>query len=214
MHRFKMFLRLMMLIAISEAAVMAIHRFFEAPQGFAEDLLNAGLLVILSAPLLYYGVTQMLARRPSARASCRRHLSSCLAVGLYAPSLLMFGIPGRAQDRSTVDLSKASLEDLMNVQVTSVSKKEEKLSHVPAAIFVITQEEIRRSGATNIPDLLRMVPGVDVAQINANTWAISARGFNGQLANKMLVMIDGRTVYDPSFAGVYLGLAGRGSGRY
>jgi iron complex outermembrane receptor protein len=145
----------------------------------------------------------VLARRPSARANCRRHLSSHLAVGLCVLLLLMLGVPGWAQERATVDLSKASLEDLMNVQVTSVSKKEEKLSHEPAAVFVITQEEIRRSGATNIPDLLRMVPGLDVAQINANTWAISARGFNGQLANKMLVMIDGRTVYDPSFAGVY-----------
>ncbi len=139
----------------------------------------------------------------SARANCGRHRFSNLVVCLSALSLLIFGIPGWAQQRATVDLSKASLEDLMNVQVTSASKKEEKLSHVPAAIFVITQEEIRRSGARNIPDLLRMVPGLDVAQINANTWAISARGFNGQLANKMLVMIDGRTVYDPSFAGVY-----------
>jgi iron complex outermembrane recepter protein len=83
----------------------------------------------------------------------------------------------------------------MNVEVTSVSKKEQKLSQVAAAIFVITQEEIRRSGATSIPDLLRMVPGLDVAQINASTWAISARGFNLQFANKLLVLIDGRAVH-------------------
>ena len=69
----------------------------------------------------------------------------------------------------------------MNTEVTSVSKKEQKLSQMAAAIFVITQEDIRRSGATNIPDLLRMVPGLDVAQINANTWAISARGFNERI---------------------------------
>jgi iron complex outermembrane recepter protein len=82
-------------------------------------------------------------------------------------------------------------------------KKEQKLSRTPAAVFVITQEDIRRSGATNIPDLLRMVPGLDVAQINANTWAISARGFNLQFANKLLVLVDGRAVYTPLFGGVY-----------
>jgi iron complex outermembrane receptor protein len=90
----------------------------------------------------------------------------------------------------------------MNVEVTSVSKKEQKMSQVAAAIFVINQEQIRRSGATNIPDLLRMVPGLDVAQINANTWAISARGFNHELSDKLLVLIDGRSVYTATFAGV------------
>ncbi len=81
------------------------------------------------------------------------------------------------------DLTALKIEDLMNVDVTSASKKEQKLSKVPAAIFVITKEDIRRSGATNIPDLLRMVPGLDVAQINPGIWAISARGFNGQYFN-------------------------------
>jgi iron complex outermembrane recepter protein len=101
------------------------------------------------------------------------------------------------------DLSKLSVEDLMNVEVTSASKKEQKLSRVAAAIFVITQEDIRRSGALNIPDLLRMVPGLDVAQMNGSTWAISSRGFNGQYSNKLLVLVDGRPVYTPTFAGVY-----------
>jgi iron complex outermembrane recepter protein len=91
----------------------------------------------------------------------------------------------------------------MNIVVTSVSKKEEKLSRTAAAIFVITQEDIRRSGDTNIPDLLRMVPGLDVAQINANTWAISARGLNGRYSNELLVMVDGRSVYTPTFGGVF-----------
>lgn len=91
----------------------------------------------------------------------------------------------------------------MNVEVTSVSKKEQKLSQTAAAIFVITAEDIRRSGATNIPDLLRMVPGMDVAQINGSTWAISARGFNQQFSNKLLVLIDGRIVYTSTFAGVF-----------
>jgi iron complex outermembrane receptor protein len=100
------------------------------------------------------------------------------------------------------DLTKVNIEDLMNMEVTSVSKKEQKLSQVAAALFVITQEDIRSSGALNIPDLLRMVPGLDVAQINANTWAISSRGFNLQFANKLLVLIDGRAVYTPLFGGV------------
>src|ERR1700687_1834837 len=101
------------------------------------------------------------------------------------------------------DLAEKSIEDLMNMEVTSVSKKGQKLSHVAAAIFVITQEDIRRSGATNIPDLLRMVPGMNVAQINGSTWAISARGFNQQFSNKLLVMIDGRVGYTSLFAGVF-----------
>jgi iron complex outermembrane recepter protein len=101
------------------------------------------------------------------------------------------------------DLSQASLEDLMNIQVTSVSKKEQKLSQTGAAVFVITQEDIRRSGATNIPDVLRLAPGVDVARVDANRWAISIRGFSDQHANKVLVLIDGRSVYSPSFSGVY-----------
>lgn len=90
----------------------------------------------------------------------------------------------------------------MNMEVTSASKKEQKLSQVPSALFVITQEDIRHSGALNIPDLLRMVPGLDVAQIDASTWAISLRGFNFQFANKLLVLIDGRAVYTPLFGGV------------
>ncbi|MGB2591765.1 MAG: TonB-dependent receptor [Candidatus Acidiferrum sp.] len=101
------------------------------------------------------------------------------------------------------DLTQVSIEDLMNMDVTSVSKKDEKLSRTAAAIFVITSEDIRRSGATNIPDLLRMVPGMEVAQINANTWAVSARGFNGEFSNELLVLVDGRNVYLPTFGGVF-----------
>ena len=101
------------------------------------------------------------------------------------------------------DLTKVNLEDLMNIEVTSVAKKEQRLSRTAAAVFVITQNDIRHSSATNIPDLLRMVPGVDVAQINASKWAISIRGFNGQYSNKLLVLIDGRTVYSPLLSGVF-----------
>src|ERR1700723_3234692 len=113
----------------------------------------------------------------------------------------IFAAPAWPQQQ-TPDLADRSLEDLMNIEVTSVSKKEQKLSRTASAVFVITQEDIRRSGARNIPDLLRMVPGLDVAQINANTWAISARGFNHQFSDKLLVLIDGRTVFTPSQDGV------------
>jgi iron complex outermembrane receptor protein len=108
-----------------------------------------------------------------------------------------------AGSAQTPDLTQKSLEDLMNIDVTSVSKKAQKTSETAAAVFVISAEEIRRSGAQNIPDLLRMVPGLDVAQINGSQWAISARGFNGQYSNKLLVLIDGRTVYNTVFAGVF-----------
>ena len=105
--------------------------------------------------------------------------------------------------KSNEDLTTQSLADLMNIEVTSVSRKEQKLSQTAAAVFVISEDDIRRSSATSIPGLLRMVPGLQVAQIDASTWAISARGFNGQYSNKLLVLIDGRTVYSPLFAGVF-----------
>ncbi|VAX07990.1 TonB-dependent receptor; Outer membrane receptor for ferrienterochelin and colicins [hydrothermal vent metagenome] len=101
------------------------------------------------------------------------------------------------------ELTELSLEELMEVQVTSVAKKPQSLANTAAAAFVITQEDIRRSGAIAMPDLLRMVPGMNVARIDANTWAVSARGFNDWFSNKLLVMIDGRSVYTPFFSGVY-----------
>jgi iron complex outermembrane receptor protein len=110
---------------------------------------------------------------------------------------------GAAQQPAQIDLSRMDVEDLMNVKVTSVSKREQSLARTAAAVFVINQDEIRRSGASNIPDLLRMAPGVDVEQIDANAWAISVRGFNSRYSNKVLVLIDGRTVYTPSYSGVY-----------
>lgn len=110
---------------------------------------------------------------------------------------------GRAQRQPPRDLSEMSLEELLNTQVTTAGKKEQTLSQVPAAVYVITQEEIRRSGATRLPELFRLSPGVQVAQINANSWAISIRGFNYRYSNKLLVMIDGRIVYSPVFSGVY-----------
>jgi iron complex outermembrane receptor protein len=101
------------------------------------------------------------------------------------------------------DLTELSLEDLMDIEITSVAKKAQKLSEAAAAVFVITQEDIRRSGATSIPEALRMAPGLEVARIDANKWAVTSRGFNGRFANKLLVLIDGRTVYTPLYSGVY-----------
>jgi len=108
-----------------------------------------------------------------------------------------------AQTSTPRDLTKIPLEDLMNVQVVSVSRKEQKLSQTGAAVFVITQDDIHRSGAANIPDVLRMAPGVNVARVDANAWAISIRGFTSRYSDKLLVLIDGRSVYSASFSGVY-----------
>lgn len=104
---------------------------------------------------------------------------------------------------ATNALKHLSLEELSNIEVTSVSKRPEKLSEAASAVQVITSEDIRRSGATSIPEALRLVDNLDVAQINSHDWAISARGFNTALANKLLVLIDGRTVYTPLFSGVF-----------
>jgi iron complex outermembrane receptor protein len=101
------------------------------------------------------------------------------------------------------DVTTITLEDLMNLQVTSVSKRAQKLADAAAAIFVITQDDIRRSGAASIPEALRLVPGLEVARIDENKWAIGSRGFNGRFDNKLLVLIDGRSVYTPLFSGVY-----------
>jgi len=100
-------------------------------------------------------------------------------------------------------LADASIEDLLKIQVTSVSKKEQTLARTAASVYVMGSEEIRRSGVETLPDLLRRVPGVDVSQINASAWAISIRGMNGRYSNKVLVLVDGRAVYNTTFGGVY-----------
>jgi len=101
------------------------------------------------------------------------------------------------------DLKQLSLEDLMNIQVTSVAKKEQRLGESAAAIYVITQDEIQRSGVTSIPEALRLAPGVEVSRIDSNKWAVGVRGFASRLSRSVLVLIDGRSVYTPLFAGVY-----------
>ncbi len=122
------------------------------------------------------------------------------AIGLVLAGAMLSGSVA-AQDFP--DVTAISLEDLMNLKVTSVSKREQKLADAAAAIFVITQDDIRRSGARTIPEALRLVPGLQVARIDENKWAIASRGFNGRFTNKLLVLIDGRSVYTPLFSGVY-----------
>jgi len=101
------------------------------------------------------------------------------------------------------ELLEMSLETLMNLEVTSAAKSAQPLAEAAAAIFVISREEIRRSGVTSIPEALRLAPGVQVARISANAWAVSARGFNGRFANKLLVLMDGRSLYNSMFSGVF-----------
>jgi iron complex outermembrane receptor protein len=103
---------------------------------------------------------------------------------------------------ASAELSQMSLEQLMNVQVTSVSRRPQRLIQAAAAIQVITSDDIRRFGATSLPEALRLADNLEVAQINAHDWAISARGFNADLANKLLVLLDGRAVYTPLYGGV------------
>src|SRR5437870_1027139 len=133
---------------------------------------------------------------------------------VFTLGLVCFVRPGFAQQPDSAGqrpdsslsaeaLKKLSIEQLMNLQVTSVSKRPERLSQTASAIQVITQEDIRRSGASSLAEALRLATNLQVAQVDSRQWAISARGFNGTTANKLLVLIDGRTVYTPLFSGVF-----------
>src|SRR5438477_9700275 len=115
---------------------------------------------------------------------------------------LFLGSSVSAQNQGVPDISRMSIEELMNVEVTSVAKRPQRVADAAAAVFVLTQEDIRRSGAASIPEALRMVPGLQVARIDENKWAIGSRGFNGRFDNKLLVLIDGRSVYTPLLSGV------------
>lgn len=113
-----------------------------------------------------------------------------------------FGAPQPDQANSE-PLKQLSLAELGNVEVTTASKEPEKISKTPAAIFVLTQDDIRRSGATSIPEVLRLVPGVEVARISSNQWSVNIRGLGSGFSKSVLVLIDGRSVYTPLYAGVY-----------
>lgn len=130
--------------------------------------------------------------QPPSRALSKLALGILLATGALSAS--------GAEGDPFFDLD---LKEVLNLEITSVSKKPQTISRAAAAVFVITSDDIRRSGASSIPDVLRMAPGIQVGQISNNSWAISARGMDGRFTNKLLVLIDGRSVYTPTFSGVY-----------
>lgn len=144
---------------------------------------------------------------PSATAACgsrparRRGVGSLLVCAALAATPLC-GQPQRSLPPPAA-LKQMSLDELLGIQVMSVSKRPEKLTEAASAIQVVTGEDIRRAGATSLPEALRLASNLEVAQIDARQWAITARGFNNVFADKMLVLIDGRSVYTPLYAGVY-----------
>jgi iron complex outermembrane receptor protein len=136
--------------------------------------------------------------------SYRRRSRVCAITSIALLMPLVCG-PAFAAPATVVaaNLADLSLEQLGNIEITSVSRRSEKLADAAASIFVISADDIRRSGATTLPEALRLAPNLQVARADANQYAITARGYNSTLANKMLVMIDGRTVYSPLFSGVF-----------
>lgn len=143
-------------------------------------------------------------RRRRARSAVRLLASISTALAAWvSPADSRSDQPTASDAQGMGALTELSLEDLMNVEVTSVSRKREPLSDAAAAVYVITQEDIRRSGARSLPEVLRLAPGLQVARIDSDDWGISARGFAWLFANKMLVLIDGRSVYTRLFSGVY-----------
>lgn len=137
--------------------------------------------------------------RPSDQLA-RPHLFTAMIVLLFLPAAELGAASAASATRSLADLS---IEELMNESVTSVSKKVTRFADAPTAISVISADDLRRTGLTTLPEALRMVPGMEVARVNSSIWAISSRGFNGPYANKLLVLMDGRSVYTPLFGGVY-----------
>jgi len=123
---------------------------------------------------------------------------------LLGVAVIVCGAGVRADDDAGFpDLKRLSLEELSSLEVSSVSKTPEPLNAAPAAVYVITGEDVRRSGATTLAEILRLAPNLHVARIDAGDYAVSARGFNSSVANKLLVLIDGRTVYTPLYSGVF-----------
>lgn len=133
--------------------------------------------------------------------------SACWRPSVLVSAAMLAGAPAAAQSR-LADLASLSLEELSNIEITSVSRRAERLSDAPTSVFVISADDIRRSGATSLPEALRLAPNLQVARVNADSYAISSRGFNSNSGNKLLVLIDGRSVYTPFFAGVFWDVQG------
>jgi iron complex outermembrane receptor protein len=113
------------------------------------------------------------------------------------------GSTAAALAQPRMDLARATLEELLDVEVTSAARKSQRAEDVPAAVYIITRQDIRSSGLTTLPEILRLAPGVHVARLNASRWAVTIRGFNNSYSNKLLVLIDGRSVYSRTFSGVF-----------
>ena len=139
----------------------------------------------------------------------RNNVSQWVLVAALTAMFLLVAVAAYADDSNSAENLRAlSIDDLANVQVYSVGKTAQKLSDAAAAIYVITHDEIMRSGATTLPEILRLAPNLQVAQVSGSGYAISARGFNGTTTdngagNKLLVLIDGRSVYTPLYGGVF-----------
>src|SRR4051812_32352761 len=116
---------------------------------------------------------------------------------------------GAKSKPKSAQLAEMSIEQLVDVEVvslTSLFKKETKLEQAPAAAAIVSSDDVRRMGVTTLPEALRMVPGMNVGRIDSHEWAVSARGFNAQFANKLLILVDGRTIYGPAYGGVNWGM--------
>jgi iron complex outermembrane receptor protein len=145
----------------------------------------------------------MRSRKDAARTGGRRARFTTFGVLLVLLCVLGLSPAVAMAEEDETDLTELDIETLFDLEVTSLSKKAQRLTEAPAAIYVLSGEEIRRSGLRSIPEALRLVPGLQVSRLSGNRWAISARGFNSLFSDKLLVMIDGRSVYTPLFAGVY-----------
>lgn len=142
-------------------------------------------------------------RRVGVRLICRRVRDGAMRARFIALGTAFTALGTTPACAASPALAELSLEELANIEITSVARRPERLSASPASVYVITAEAIRRSGASTLPQLLRLAPNLQVAQVDARQWAITARGFNNSFGNKLLVLVDGRTVYAPIFSGVF-----------
>ncbi len=138
-------------------------------------------------------------------APCRSALVKLALLTLVSgPFFPANGLAATTPDAESLDAYlDLPLSQLLDVKISLAARRPQSVQEAANAVFVINEEDIRRSGATSIPELLRMVPGLNVARINTSSWAVTARGFNGAFSNKLLVLMDGRSVYTPAFSGVY-----------